>query len=373
MGRVCGRATLAVAVVVVPMLGGCAQGGGGTEGFTQASRVGPDDGSDACHAQAVALDETGDFFGQDILQGAAMGAVGGAILGGLAGGNLKSALIGAAAGGAVGAAGGYWEALQQQSQNTAQLESTVEGNLTAENDQINKTQIAFNDDMDCRFEQAAQIKAAYKAGTITEDQAAAELSAQKTLAQRDLALAKTINGQIQSRGAQFDTAADNLDGASAPPAATVAALSKPGVIRRAAPLLLRPDRQAPVVGSVNRHEDVTVTGVSGDYALVQAADGSSGYAPLTDVREAGTYRAIVVPPEEQIPPPEPEATASSDDNAAYVPPAAASAPAAAPAAPPPSTTAVQQLDGSNAASRDAFAQNVAVSQSAVSNGFQLAT
>jgi hypothetical protein len=368
MLRICGRAPLAVVLVVVPMLSGCAAGG--PQAFTQSGRVGPDDGSDACHAQAVALDETGDFFG--------LGAVGGAILGGIAGGNLKSALIGAAAGGAVGAAGGYWQALQQQNQNTEQLESTVEGNLSAENAQINKTQIAFNNDMDCRFEQAAQIKAAYKAGTITEDQAAAELSAQKTLAQRDLQLAQTINGQIQSRGAQFDTAADNLDGQTAP-GPSVSALSKPAVMRHDEPLLLRPDADAPEVGSVARHEDVTVTGVSGDYALVQTADGTSGYAPLAYVREAHTYRAIVVPPSEQIPPPEPEeaAASSGDANAAYVPPSAGSAPAtgagsAAPT-PPPSTTAVQQLDGSNAASRDSFAQNVAVSQSAVSNGFQLAT
>jgi hypothetical protein len=351
---------MAVVLAVLPMLSGCAAGGPGA--FTQAGRVGPDDGSDACHAQAVALDNTGNFFGQDILQGAAMGAAGGAILGAIAGGNLKSALIGAAAGGAVGAAGGYWEALQQQNQNTEQLESTVEGNLSAENAQIDKTQLAFNEDMDCRFEQAAQIKAAYKAGSITEDQAAAQLSAQKTLAQRDLQLAQTINGQIQSRGAQFDTAADNLDGGTAPDA-TTAALSKPAVMRRDATLLLRPDPDAPPVGSVTRREDVTVTGVSGDYALVQADDGSSGYAPLSDVREAHTYRAIYVPQSEQIPPPEPSSEASS-----YTPPAASGA-----AAPPPSTTAVKQLDGSNAASRDSFAQNVAVSQSAVSNGFQLAT
>jgi hypothetical protein len=352
IGLLCRRAPLAVVLVAGPLLGGCAASG--PQAFTQSGRVGPDDGSDACHAQAVALDETGNFFGQDILQGAALGAVGGALIGGLASGNLKGALIGAAAGGAVGAAGGYWEALQQQSQDTAQLESTVEGNLTAENAQIDKTQLAFNEDMDCRFEQAAQIKAAYKAGTMTEDQAAAALAAQKTLAQRDLQLAQTINGQIQSRGAQFDTAADNLDGGGAPPA-SVAALDKPGVMKRAATLLLRPDPDAPPVGSVTRHENVTVTGVSGDYALVQTDDGSSGYAPLADVREAKTYRAIIVPPSQQIPAPEPAVAA------------------AAPSAPAPSSSAVKTLDGSNAASRDAFAQNVAVSQSAVSNGFQLAT
>jgi hypothetical protein len=341
------RLPVAAALVVLPMLSGCATPGGG-EGFTQASRVGPDDGTDSCHAQAVALDETGDFFGQDILAGAAMGAAGGALIGGLVSGNLKGALIGAVAGGAAGAAGGYWEALQQQNENTAQLESTVAGNLTTENAQIDKTQLAFNEDMDCRFQQAATIRANYKAGTITEDQAVTQMAQVKTWAQRDLQLAQTINGQIQSRG-------------------------------HAEPLLLQPDPDAPVVGQVARHQDVTITSVEADYALVQTDDGASGFVRLADLREPKTYRTIYVPPYEQLPAPQaaPEAESSSA-TAAYVPPsstpsATTSTSSAATSSPPASTATVQQLDGSNAASRDAFAQNVATTQSAVSNGFQLST
>jgi hypothetical protein len=370
------RLPVAAALVVLPMLSGCATPGGG-EGFTQASRVGPDDGTDSCHAQAVALDETGDFFGQDILAGAAMGAAGGALIGGLVSGNLKGALIGAVAGGAAGAAGGYWEALQQQNENTAQLESTVAGNLTTENAQIDKTQLAFNEDMDCRFQQAATIRANYKAGTITEDQAVTQMAQVKTWAQRDLQLAQTINGQIQSRGQQFDTAATNLG--AAPTAAPAPSLSKPAILRYAEPLLLQPDPDAPVVGQVARHQDVTITSVEADYALVQTDDGASGFVRLADLREPKTYRTIYVPPYEQLPAPQaaPEAESSSA-TAAYVPPsstpsATTSTSSAATSSPPASTATVQQLDGSNAASRDAFAQNVATTQSAVSNGFQLST
>ena len=47
---------------------------------TREGRIGADDGSDACRAQVVALDSTGNFFGEDIVRGAAIGAVGGAAL-----------------------------------------------------------------------------------------------------------------------------------------------------------------------------------------------------------------------------------------------------------------------------------------------------
>jgi hypothetical protein len=317
------------------ILSGCATG---VNSFTQAGRVGPDDGSDACHAQAVALDNTGSFFGQDILAGAGIGAAGGAIIGGLVGGNLQSALIGAAAGGAVGAAGGYWEALQQKHEDDATLQATVTGNLTQENAQIDATQIAFNNDMDCRFQQAQTIRAQYAAGGISQAQAQAQLAQEQTLAQRDLALAQSINSQIQSRGAQFDTAVGNLDGGSSPDQEKTA-LSQPASIRHDTELLLRPDPSAPVIGHLARREPVTLTGTSNGYALVAADNGVRGFAPIGDVGQPGSSRPVHVH------------TAST----------------------PPATSQVAQLDGSNAARRDAFAQSVSVSQTAVANGFQLST
>jgi|GEM_PF-830550 uncharacterized protein YcfJ len=336
---------VAPALALGLILSGCANGGGmgsGVTSFTQEGRVGPNDGSDSCHAQAVALDETGNFFGQDILTGAAAGAVGGGLIGALAGGNLKSALIGAAVGGTVGAAGGYWEALQQQQQSESQMDATVTNNLTTENAQINQTQLAFNNDMDCRFGQAQAIRQQYAAGQITQAQAETQMAQVKSLAQRDLTLAQTINGQIQSRGAQFDTAVTNLNnGTPAVSSDRTAAISEPAAIREDTPLYLRPDPSAPVVGQATEHEPVTVTGSSNGYALVQADDGTRGFAPMDDVGKPGSHHVLHIP--------------------------------ASTAAAPSGGSQIQQLDGSNAASRDAFAQNVSVSQSAVANGFQLAS
>ncbi len=324
------------------VLSGCAQmGGSGVNAFTQSDRVGPNDGSDSCHPQAVALDNTGNFFGQDILTGAAVGAVGGGLIGGLAGGNWKDALIGAAAGGVAGAAGGYWEALQKQSQDTATLDATVENNLTTENAQIDSTQIAFNNDMDCRFEQAQTIRAQLAAGQITQDQATSQMAQVKTLAQRDLALAQQIDGQIASRGAQFDTAVTNLNNGAPPPTEDTAELDTPASIRRATPVYLRPDPASPVVGQLNRHQAVTLNATSNGYALIQTDTGTQGFAPISAVGAPGSTRAIHVHA--------PADNAASDG------------------------TPVQQLAGSNAASRDAFAQSVSVSRSAVNNGFQLSS
>jgi uncharacterized protein YcfJ len=180
---------LSSVLAVALILAGCTPGnnplsGTGVSSFTQSGRVGPDDGSDSCHADAVALDNTGHFFGQDILTGAAVGAVGGGLIGGLAGGSWQDALIGAAAGGVAGAAGGYWEALQKQSQDTATLDATVENNLTTEDTQISNTQLAFNNDMDCRFQQAQSIRANLASGQISQDQATTQMAAVKALGSR---------------------------------------------------------------------------------------------------------------------------------------------------------------------------------------------
>ena len=87
-------------LTAVVMLAGCS---------TQMGRIGADDGRDACRAYVVQLDSTGDFYGEDIVRGAAIGAGTGAIAGGLlaaATGRrgtdiLAGAAIGALAGGGI--------------------------------------------------------------------------------------------------------------------------------------------------------------------------------------------------------------------------------------------------------------------------------
>ena len=321
------------AFAMVGLLSGCAQGAFST----QTARIGADDGRDFCRPQLVALDSTGNFFGAQILTGAAMGAAGGALAGGLIGGDWQSALIGAVAGGALGAAGGYWSALQQQSHDQAGMIHQVNADLTRENAQIDRTQLAFDQLMNCRFRQARAIEADYKARRIDRPFAVASMAGIKQRAQTDLALARQINGQLADRGAQFEVAADNVApgarGSAAPRArdAVAARTAAPQqvTVRRPVPLKLHPDPGAPDIGQLDARQVVSATPGRGGYVLVQTASGQRGYAPAADIPGVAAR----------------EPNAGND---------------------------VRTLAGSNAARRDSFAQSVAVSEQAAATGFELA-
>lgn len=167
------------------------------------TRLGPDDGTDACRRQLVALDSTGDYFAQDIVAGAAMGAIGGGLIGGLAGGNLRSAVLGAVAGGAVGALGGYWKARQQQASDQATLYRTMSGDIARDNEYIDRTQLAFNQLVDCRQFQANAIRTDYRTGRIGRPQAEAAMALVRQRSERDVQIARTISAKIDGRSADF--------------------------------------------------------------------------------------------------------------------------------------------------------------------------
>lgn len=201
-------ATLAAMLLVLPAC------------TTQTDRIGADDGTDVCRRERVTLDSTGDFFAEDIIKGAAIGAVGGGLIGGLAGGDLKGALIGAAAGGALGAAGGYFKARMQQSTDQASLYRTVSSDIQRDNDNIDKTQIAFNQLVDCRKRSADRIRADLRAGRITRADAQGQMADVKRRAAEDLQIARKISARIQDRGTDFEFANNQVNPSAAkrPPA-----------------------------------------------------------------------------------------------------------------------------------------------------------
>ncbi|MCW3476867.1 SH3 domain-containing protein [Limobrevibacterium gyesilva] len=317
---------------VAGLLAGCAQGAFST----QEARIGPNDSTDPCRAQLVALDSTGNYFGTQILTGAAVGAVAGGALGALIGRDWKGALIGAAAGGALGAAGGYWSALQQQQHDQAGMFTQVSSDLARENTNIDRTQQAFDQLMDCRFRQAQAIRVDYKAGRIDRSLAEARMGTVKQHVQHDLALAKQINGQIQGRSEQFEVAADNLAPGTKTAIATQAPAPRPATVRRAAPLKLQPDPAAADIGQLNASDPVIVTPSRSGYVLVQTPSGARGYAPASAIQGATGSAPLL-------------SSGGSGGND------------------------VRMLAGSNAARRDSFSQSVAVSEQAAASGFELAS
>ncbi|WP_372620155.1 hypothetical protein [Falsiroseomonas sp.] len=314
---------------------------------TREARIGTDDGSDACRAQVVALDSTGNFFAEDIIRGAAMGAVGGAILGGLIaaatgqrGGNIAAgAAIGAAAGGIAGGTTGYFQARQQQAVDQATLNQTIAGDLAVENAQLDRTQLAFNQLMDCRFATAQRVREDLRAGRIQRGQAENAMANLRAMTQRDLQLAQTINGRITERGAQFDTAIETVAPGVKEQVAAGAQVGRvvPVAARTTVPLKLRPDPAAPEVARVSPRERVTLAPATGGFALVETSTGLRGYAPSSafpEGRSLGSRPAVA-------------AVANEGD--------------------------VRSLAASNIARRDNFAESVGNAQRLVEGqGFELA-
>ncbi|MBR0683211.1 SH3 domain-containing protein [Roseomonas eburnea] len=274
-------------VTAAVMLAGCVS--------TQAGRIGADDGRDACRAYVVQLDSTGDFYGEDILRGAAIGAGTGALAGGIiaaATGRrgsdiLAGAAIGALAGGIVGGVGGYLAARQRQAQDQGALVQAVGGDLANENRQLAATQLAFNQLVDCRVNTANRIRSDVRAGRMSRDQGMALMSYQRDLMRRDVALARQINEKIGTRGAEFDTAIENIAPGTKGAMTARAGRPQPVTTRVSAPIRIRPDAGAPQIGQLGPNEQVTVRPAEGSFALVETSSGVRGYVPANAVGVRG--------------------------------------------------------------------------------------
>jgi len=269
------------------MLAGCS---------TQMGRIGADDGRDACRAYVVQLDSTGNFYGEDIVRGAAIGAGTGALAGGLlaaATGRrgsdiLAGAAIGAVAGGVIGGTAGYIQARQRQAQNQGALVQAVGGDLANENRQLDATQLAFNQLVDCRVNAANQIRAGVRAGRIGRDQGMALMTYQRDMMRRDVALAQTINQKIGTRGAEFDSAIETISpGTKGQVQARRAVRTTPTTARVSAPIRIRPDAGAAEIGQLSRNESVTVSPAQGNFARVETSSGVVGYVPASSVGVRG--------------------------------------------------------------------------------------
>lgn len=280
------RATATLTAAV--MLAGCVS--------TQAGRIGADDGRDMCRTEVVALDSTGNFFGEDIVRGAAIGAVGGALLGGLVSGRWEGALAGAVAGGAAGAATGYWVAVQRQGQDQQAVTAQIINDLSRENAELDRTQVAFNQLMDCRFHSADRVRVAVREGRISRPAGQAQMADIRGRTQRDIQLARTISGRIGTRGAEFDTAVDNVvPGGKESVQRSVASRSQSVRVsaRRPVPVRLTPSSSSVQVAEVNAREVVSARPGRDGFTLIETSSGVRGYAP-TEAFQA-TTRGQAVP------------------------------------------------------------------------------
>jgi len=242
---------------------------------TQVERIGADDGSDVCRPQRAALDQTGDYFAEDMVKGAVVGAVGGAIAGALLGGRNagRGALIGAAVGAGAGAAGGYWVAKQRQEQSVQRLAASVGDDLARENAQIDSTQIAFDALVACRRAEAARIRASLATGSIDRAQATRMMAEVRARHDADLRLAQQISQKIDERSTSFAFANDQLN-------------PRPHRVRRTATIHAEPNARSAVLGSLRAGRSVPAAREDDDWMRVDAPAGGYGYVAAAALAEA---------------------------------------------------------------------------------------
>lgn len=173
------------------------------------------DPKDVCGVAHADLFNSRGYFERSIAEGAMVGAAAGALLGLAVGASSgkdvgKSAAIGAGAGLLVGAMGGYLNAREQEAKDAGELAGLVDGDIGRETAEVLRATAAFQKVTDCRKTAAERIKADFKAGILTRDQATAKLGEQKALYQQELAEAGAIGGKIAERGKELNLAAEKL-------------------------------------------------------------------------------------------------------------------------------------------------------------------
>jgi hypothetical protein len=321
------QARCAVAVfTALSLLAGCAPP------QARDGRIGADDGTDSCRTQLVALDSNVDFFGEDILDGVAPGAPGGMLPGSDIGQKWRGAAIGAVPG---AASGRYLHAQQQRNRDRTSLSAAVASDLERENAGLDRAQLAYDQLMDCRFGQAQRIRALVANGSLDRAAGQAQMAQLRERTQREIVLAQAIGQDINKRGAEFDTAVEAIAPGTTKAAFAVRDVPLRGVqVSRGTSIRLRPDAASPDIGSVAARQSVQARPASGNFALVETADGQRGYVTIASF---ASRRALGTP---RVTP----AGVSGD---------------------------VRSLAASNIARRDNFAESVTQAQTAAATGFEL--
>jgi hypothetical protein len=174
---------------------------------------------------------------------------------------------------------------------------------------------------------------------MSRAQAVALMALVRSRMERDLELARTINGQVGGRSEQFAVAADNLSPGAKDAIARSKFQARPVQLTQNTALRASPTANAPELGNASARQTVTVKNTRDGFALVETSSGQQGYVPVAAV---GGARAAIVAP-----------TVPRGGNA--------------------QEAEVRTLAASNAAKRDNFEASIAVAESARATGFELAS
>ncbi len=186
------------------------------------------DPTDVCGTEHAELADAQNYFTRSVVEaamaGGLAGGVGGLAVGAMSGADIgKSTLWGALTGTVTGGVGGYFAALQKQTQDQREVASKVWDDVQTENRQIDRATVTFIRVRECRFRAAERIKADHRAGAITRDEAQRRLLDQRNRFEQEITLARAMGARMAERQQEFRFAADEVRQSAAPdlPSASV--------------------------------------------------------------------------------------------------------------------------------------------------------
>jgi hypothetical protein len=261
------------------------------------------DPSDPCGREHAAFADSKSFYFEQVAQGAMLGALVGAALGAVAaaaaGGNAgKGAAIGAGAGALTGGAAGYFNARQQQAADQAALSNTVYNDLGRATQEMDRATTTFAALRACRFATADRIKAEFRQGTLSREQAAQQLGDEKQRFDEELALARQYGAKMAEQDQQFRFAADSLVKDDPQAQQALAAMGAGDFVATgAASVRSAPSADATRVASLSKGQRVRglPDSASADWRKVALDDGTTGYVSARLLASAGAAPAAASP------------------------------------------------------------------------------
>jgi outer membrane lipoprotein SlyB len=259
-------------------LGGCATGGN-----MFSSAVDP---KDVCGVQHRDFYDSQNYFMTAAAAGAVQGALTGAAMGAMfawaTGGNVgRGAAVGAGVGAAAGASAKYYEAKQKEAQDQAALSNSIYDDVrkaAGEYDHVSTTFAALKQ---CRFQHAALVKAEYKQGTLTYQQASDDLAEQRRRMTEEIALARKYGEKMADQDGSFHFAAGSL--AKDDPAAQQALLNPPSKRVHHAPAPSPTNYTINTAANVRKEPDAKserVAGLSAGSTVEPEGDPTNGWQKI---------------------------------------------------------------------------------------------
>jgi hypothetical protein len=229
-------------------------------------------GADSCHQAHLDLAAQGDVFAKDLVNAAdvqnfAAGTAGAAA----AGYDLKSSLVeGLKFAVAAKVTTIYWDAVQQQAADRGAQLQRVSSDMQAENARLVQVQFAFNAVRQCRRGQADAIRADLRAGRSKREDAAAQMDLSKRRLQGEIEIAKKIDGNVKTRSAEFEFAAEQLS-------------PQPYVTVQSTTVYAEADAGSATVSSLRKGGQVKGAAVNDKWVKVNLPHDKSGYVTTDSV------------------------------------------------------------------------------------------